>query len=164
MIKPTESDYKCLQKSNRNTKEYSMTKTVSYNIKKVLAGTMLVALPFAFGGCEKDPVKPDNNKPKIARLVFDKNGHHIELDTIRYYLAQDFDSIYMIAEDPNFLSKQTDLHNARMFFQDRCNISTKVRGYGQLYLNSASNPDDRNAIANMGWNVIISNTKKSNQY
>ena len=35
-----------------------MKKTVSYNIKKVLAGTILVALPFAFGGCEKDPVKP----------------------------------------------------------------------------------------------------------
>ena len=38
-----------------------MKTTVSYNIKKVLAGTILVALPFAFGGCEKDPVKPNEN-------------------------------------------------------------------------------------------------------
>lgn len=136
-----------------------MKKTVSYNIKKVLAGTMLVALPFAFGGCEKDPVKPENNKPKIARLVFDKNGHHIELDTIRYYLAQGFDSVYMIANPYDMFAAQSSIHNATGFLQQRCDISPKVRGYDKLGANSATDPADREALKNMGFDVVIVNTK-----
>lgn len=139
-----------------------MKKTVSYNIKKVLAGTMLVALPFAFGGCEKDPVKPENNKPKIARLVFDKNGHHIELDTIRYYLNQGFDSIYMIPNDPNMLATAPEqaVHNATLFLQDRVDISPKVRGYETLNLANTTNSSDINQLRNMGFYVNVANKKQ----
>lgn len=138
-----------------------MKKTVSYNIKKVLAGTMLVALPFAFGGCEKDPVKPENNKPKIARLVFDKNGHHIELDTIRYYLAQGFDSIYMIANPSDMFVEIDNIHNATLFLQDRVNLSSKVRGKDKLEVNKYTNPTDRQQLSNMGFTVVVNNDIKS---
>ena len=49
------------QKHNQRSCEMKKIKqTVPYNLKKVLAGIMLVAVP-VFVSCEKDPVKPDNN-------------------------------------------------------------------------------------------------------
>lgn len=56
-----------------------MKTTFSYNIKKVLAGTMLVALPFAFGGCEKDnnepnnPSNPDTPQQRTEEFIYNAN-------------------------------------------------------------------------------------------
>ena len=145
MIKPTESNYKCLQKSNRNTKEYSMTKTVSYNIKKVLAGTMLVALPFAFGGCEKDPAKPDNKKHNVE-LVYGKlpstQWQNISLDTLyKYNFDPTVDSIFMIPETHNqygtFPTNQLKTLVTKL--RERHNVNpNKVFGKGELQLKNES--------------------------
>ena len=79
-----------------------MKTTVSYNIKKVLAGTILVALPFAFGGCEKDPVKPDNgnnnNQPKHnVELVYENIEQDLPISTISEYNSNEsVDTIFMV--------------------------------------------------------------------
>lgn len=136
-----------------------MKTTVPYNFKKAILFGALVALPFAFAGCEKDTVKPDNNKPKIARLVFDKNGHHIELDTIRYYLNQGFDSIYMIANPYDMFAAQSSIHNATQFLQQRCDISPKVRGHDNIGVNPATALEDREKLKTMGFNVVVVNAR-----
>ena len=164
MIKPTESDYKCLQKSNRNTKEYSMTKTVSYNIKKVLAGTMLVALPFAFGGCEKDPVKPNNKKHNVELMYGNApstNWQHIEMDTIyKYNSDPNVDSIFMI---PTYYNQFCDLStnglkNLATKLRERHNVNpNKVFGKGKLQLKNESTINNPEIVRffrdTLGYNV-----------
>lgn len=86
-----------------------MKKTFTNNILKILAGTILVALPFAFGGCEKDPVKPNNgnnnnNQQKHnVELVYGKlpstQWQNISLDTLyKYNMDPTVDTIFMIPE------------------------------------------------------------------
>lgn len=164
MIKPTESDYKCLQKSNRNTKEYSMKKTVSYNIKKVLAGTMLVALPFAFGGCEKDPVKPNNKKHNVE-LVYGRNSEtswqNISLDTLyKYNFDPTVDSIFMIPEMTNQYSTYStnQLKSITNKLRQRHNVNpNKVFGKGELQLKNESTINNPEIVRffrdTLGYNV-----------
>lgn len=105
-----------------------MKKTVSYNIKKVLAGTMLVALPFAFGGCEKENTKPnDPSNPQQTTytieyiydtgLNFHRNGstttinHTDFVDTIAKHAAnQQVKQIHMIPESQYML--ETSIESA----------------------------------------------------
>lgn len=124
-----------------------MKKTVSYNIKKVLAGTMLAALPFAFGGCEEDPVEPDNGHHNDKRNIELKyNGDtaegltNISMDTIyKYNEDPTVDSIFMIP-DPNtqfavFNAQQ--MTNVVKTLRPRHNVNpNKVFGKGDLKLNS----------------------------
>lgn len=121
-----------------------MKKTVSYNIKKVLAGTMLVALPFAFGGCEKDPVKPENKKHNVE-LVYGTNPstqwQNISLDTLyKYNSDPTVDSIFMI---PESTTQYATLNSAQINnvlipkLRERHNVNPhKVFGKGDLKLNS----------------------------
>jgi len=131
------------QESKRNTKEYSMKKTVSYNIKKVLAGTMLVALPFAFGGCEKDPVKPENKKHNVE-LVYGTNPstqwQNISLDTLYKYNSEPtVDFIFMIPESTTqyAILNSAQINNVLIpKLRERHNINpNKVFGKGDLKLN-----------------------------
>lgn len=143
-----------------------MKKTVSYNIKKVLAGTMLVALPFAFGGCEKDPVKPENNNKKHnVELVYGNapstNWQHIEMDTIyKYNSDPTVDSIFMI---PTYYNQFCDLStnglkNLATKLRERHNVNpNKVFGKGELQLKNESTINNPEIIRffrdTLGYNV-----------
>lgn len=123
--------------------------------KLILMGGLLA---FFNTSCEKEPTptKPDPNQPKIARLVFDKNGHHIEFDTIDYYLSQGVDSIYMIANPSDMFAAQSSVHNATGFLRQRWERNPqKVRGFGDLKVNKKTDPNDRNLLTQMGFNVVI---------
>ena len=123
--------------------------------KLILMGGLMA---FFCTSCEKEPTptQPDPNQPKIARLVFDKSGHHIELDTIRYYLAQGYDSIYMIPNDPNMFVEAHNIHNATLFLQDRCNESDRVNGGGSiLNVHELTAQTDRDALTNMKFKVHV---------
>ncbi len=128
-----------------------MKTTVSYNIKKVLAGTILAALPFAFGGCEKDPVKPDNgnnnNQQKHnVELVYGTNPNiqwqNISMDTINKYNSdKTVDTIFMIPEIYNQYStiSTTGLKNLVNLLRERHNVNPKkVFGKGELQLKAES--------------------------
>lgn len=128
-----------------------MKKTVSYNIKKVLAGTMLVALPFAFGGCEKDPVKPENgnnnNQQKHnVELVYGSQPstqwQNISLDTLyKYNSDPTVDTIFMIPEMTNqFSTNSTNgLKNVIKKLRERHNVNpNKVFGKGEMQLKDES--------------------------
>lgn len=87
------------------------TQTVPYNLKKVLAGIMLVAVS-VFVSCEKDPVKPDNNngnnqqpQKHNVELRYGTNSNtqwqNISMDTMyKYNLDPSVDTIFMIPERP----------------------------------------------------------------
>lgn len=135
-----------------------MKTSVTNKLKKAFAFGMVASLPL-FTACEKDNGNPSEPQPKIVKLVFDKNGHHIELDTIRYYLTQGADSIYMIANPYDMFAAQSSIHNATQFLQQRCDISPKVRGHNEIGVNSATAFEDREALKNMGFDVVIVNTK-----
>lgn len=119
-----------------------MKKTVSYNIKKVLAGTMLVALPFAFGGCEKDPVKPENKKHNVE-LKYGRSPstqwQNISLDTLyKYNSDPTVDSIFMIPEDvAQFANLNATQINTALTpkLRERHNVNPhKVFGKGDIVL------------------------------
>lgn len=122
-----------------------MKKTVSYNIKKVLAGTMLVALPFAFGGCEKDPVKPENKKHNVE-LVYGQNvdtqWQNISMDTLyKYNSDPTVDTIFMIPEMYNQYStvSTNGLKTIISKLRQRHNVNpNKVFGKGELQLKNES--------------------------
>ena len=125
-----------------------MKKTVSYNIKKVLAGTMLVALPFAFASCEKENTTPDNpGNPQPQKhnveLVYGRNNEtqwqNISLDTLyKYNKDKTVDSIFMIPEMTNQFStlSTNQLKNYIIpLLRERHNVNTdKVFGKGELQL------------------------------
>lgn len=120
-----------------------MKTTVSYNIKKVLAGTMLVALPFAFASCEKDPVKPDNNQPKHnVELKYNSRTEggmqNVSMDTInKYNKDETIDSIFMIPDpiDQFATNNATQMQNAVKYFRERHNVNPKkVFGKGDIVL------------------------------
>lgn len=127
--------------------------------KLILMGGLMA---FFCTSCEKEPTptQPDPNQPKIARLVFDKNGHHIEFDTIRYYLYQGFDSIYMIPIDPNMFATYPahPTHNVTLFLQDRIDLSPRVKGRETLNVSDKANISDINQLRQMGFNVNVANT------
>ena len=129
-----------------------MKTTVSYNIKKVLAGTILAALPFAFGGCEKDPVKPDNgnnnNQQKHnVELVYGQNNEtqwqNISMDTLyKYNSDPTVDSIFMIPERTTQFStlNTNQLKNYLIpLLRERHNVNPKkVFGKGEMQLKAES--------------------------
>ncbi|MBP5794833.1 MAG: hypothetical protein J6W41_02350 [Alphaproteobacteria bacterium] len=141
-----------------------MKKTVSYNIKKVLAGTMLVALPFAFGGCEKDPVKPDNKKHNVE-LVYGgvpaTTWQHIEMDTLyKYNSDPTVDSILMIPQISNQFStlSTNGLKNLVNLLRERHNVNpNKVFGKGELQLKNESTINNPEIVRffrdTLGYNV-----------
>ncbi|MFQ6760089.1 MAG: hypothetical protein ACLRFM_01640 [Alphaproteobacteria bacterium] len=120
-----------------------MKKTVSYNIKKVLAGTMLVALPFAFGGCEEDPVKPENKKHNVE-LKYDGRTAagcvNVAMDTIyKYNSDPTVDSIFMIPDPINQFATANSqyMRNVVNYLRERHNVNpNKVFGKGDIVLNN----------------------------
>ena len=118
-----------------------MTKTVSYNIKKVLTGAMLATLPFAFGGCGKDPVKPENKKHNVE-LKYADIAQDLHMDTIfKYNSDPTVDSIFMIPNMYNQYSTASTngLKNVVKKLRERHNVNpNKVFGKGELQLKNES--------------------------
>ena len=105
--------------------------------------TVTFALPFAFGGCEKDPVKPENKKHNVE-LKYDGRTNegcvNIAMDTIYKYNADPrVDTIFMIPEPKTQFStwNRTQMQGAVNYLRERHNINpNKVFGKGDLKLNS----------------------------
>ncbi len=128
-----------------------MKKTFSYNIKKVLAGTILMSLPFTFGGCEKKPLEPDNpntTEPKKhnVELVYGKSPstqwQNISLDTLyKYNSDPTVDTIFMIPEQyQQFGGLSTNaLKQCVTKLRERHNVNNnKIFGKGNIELNAES--------------------------
>ena len=124
-----------------------MKKTFSNNILKILVGTVLVALPFAFGGCEKDPVKPDNgnnnNQQKHnVELVYENIEQDLPISTISEYNSNEsVDTIFMVPDHYNqFSTNSTNgLKNIVKKLRERHNVNPKkVFGKGELQLKAES--------------------------
>lgn len=147
-----------------------MKKTFSYNIKKVLAGTILAALPFAFGGCEKDPLEPDNpnttepKKHNVELVYGDKpstNWQHIEMDTIyKYNSDPTVDTIFMIPTYYNQFNETSTngLKNLANKLRERHNVNpNKVFGKGELQLKNESTINNPEIVRffrdTLGYNV-----------
>lgn len=149
-----------------------MKKTFSYNIKKVLAGTILMSLPFTFGGCEKTSLEPDNPnttgpKKHNVELVYGRNNEtqwqNISLDTLyKYNSDPTVDSILMIPEMTNQFStlKTNQLKDYLIpLLRERHNVNpNKVFGKGEMELNAESvidNPEIVRFFADtLKYNVI----------
>ena len=104
-----------------------MKKTFSNNILKILAGTVLVALPFAFGGCEKDPVKPENKKHNVE-LVYENIEQDLPISTIsKYNSNESVDTIFMVPDHYNqFSTNSTNgLKNIVKKLRERHNVNPK---------------------------------------
>ena len=149
-----------------------MKKTVSYNIKKVLAGTVLVALPFVFGGCEKDPVKPNNGnnnnnqqKHNVELVYGDKpstNWQNISFDTLcKYNSDPTVDSIFMVLEKQNQFSalSTNSLKQCATRLRERHNVNPKKifgKGNFEVAREAVQNNDEitRLLADTLGYNVI----------
>lgn len=118
-----------------------MKKTFSNNILKILVGTVLVALPFAFGGCEKDPVKPENKKHNVE-LVYENIEQDLPISTISEYNSNEsVDTIFMVPKR-NTLYSTTPTNGLKIVvnkLRERHNVNpTKVFGKGELQLKAES--------------------------
>ena len=125
-----------------------MKKTVSYNIKKVLAGTMLVALPFAFGGCEKDPVKPNQPQSKTYTYVYDENG--IPMDTLMAHT--NVDTFYVVPKTYDLFAtaSENNIHNVKNHLDNCTRHNPKTHGKGKFRAKNASIADST-WLANFGY-------------
>ncbi len=82
--------------------------TVPYNLKKLLTGIMLVAIP-AFTSCEKEPVQPNQPSQPQTHNVELKYGkspstqwQNISIDTLNKYNSDPtVDTIFIIPEQAN---------------------------------------------------------------
>lgn len=138
-----------------------MKLTAKYNLKKGLVMGLLAALPM-FNACEKPdpapeptPVTPTDTTTPVTpvvqkhnvELVYE-NGQYqnIAMDTIRKYNADEtVDTIFMVPRYYNdFSTDQTQsLQGLVNRLRDRHNVNpAKVRGKGELQLNSASVADN----------------------
>ena len=128
-----------------------MKTSVPYSLKKGMAFLGVMALPFAFDGCEKDPVKPNNpNNPDNPQqqkhnveLKFNINDQsHIAMDTIQFYNSDpNVDSIFMIADPYTTLGGSTTskLQAYVTALRKRHNVNpNKVFGKGDLELKESS--------------------------
>lgn len=148
-----------------------MKKTFSYNIKKVLAGTILMSLPFTFGGCEKTSLEPDNpntTEPKKhnVELVYgfspSTDWQNISLDTLYKYNSDiSVDSIFMIPENSNQYStfSTNQLNTLVSKLRERHNVNPKkVFGKGELQLKNESTINNPEIVRffrdTLGYNVI----------
>lgn len=118
-----------------------MKKTLSNNILKILVGTVLVALPFAFGGCEKDPVKPENKKHNVE-LVYENIEQDLPISTISEYNSNEsVDTIFMVPKR-NTQYSTTPTNGLKIVvnkLRERHNVNpTKVFGKGELQLKAES--------------------------
>ena len=127
-----------------------MKKTVSYNIKKVLAGTMLVALPFAFGGCEKDPVKPNQPQSKTYTYVYDENG--IPMDTLMAHT--NVDTFYVVPKTYDLFAtaSENNIHNVKNHLDNCTRHNPKTHGKGKFRAKNASIADST-WLANFGYEM-----------
>ena len=134
-------------KSQEHNQENALRITVSYNLKKVLAGIMLAAVP-VFVACEKDTVKPDNNggtggntQPKHnVELIYDRALSSLPIDTVAAYAMQsDVDTVFMIPEQTNqyVTLSANQLSPYMRALRKRHNVNpNKVFGKGDMKLNS----------------------------
>lgn len=112
---------------------------------------MLVALPFAFAGCEKEPVKPNNgnnnNQQKHnVELVYGSQPstqwQNISLDTLyKYNEDKTVDTIFMIPTYYNQFSELSTngLKNLANKLRERHNVNpNKIFGKGELRLKAES--------------------------
>ncbi|MBP9999838.1 MAG: hypothetical protein KBT14_04090 [Proteobacteria bacterium] len=148
-----------------------MKKTFSYNIKKVLAGTILMSLPFSFGGCEKTSLEPDNpnttepKKHNVELVYGDKpstNWQNISFDTLYKYNADPtVDSIFMILEKQNQFSalSTNSLKQCATRLRDRHNVNPKkIFGKGNFEVSTEAVQNNNEIIRlladTLGYNVI----------
>lgn len=65
-----------------------MKTSVPYSLKKGLAFLGVMALPFAFGGCDKDPVEPNNpDNPNNPQNTY--NIEYIYTDGLKFHRVGD---------------------------------------------------------------------------
>ena len=130
-------------------------KALNYNFRKIRNIALIGAMTaFVFASCGKET----QQQPKIARLVFDKSGHHIEFDPIRYYLEQGYDSIYMIPEDPYMYANVENISILVRSLKDRCELSDSNRingGESLMYVNKKTDEADRDALREMRYKVYV---------
>ena len=131
-----------------------MKTTVPYNFKKGLVFLGLMALPFAFAGCEKETVEPsrtggntnpDNPQPQKhnVELVYGQDSEsqwqNISFDTLsKYNNDQTVDTIFMVPERyTQFSTLSTNqLRNYVVpQLRERYNVNpNKILGKGELQL------------------------------
>ena len=137
-----------------------MKTTVPYNFKKAILFGALVALPFAFAGCEKENTTPNNNggnggtnpgggtqpQKHNVELVYGKNEetawNNISMDTLyKYNEDRTVDSIFMIPEMTNQFSTYStnQLKYIIPLLRQRHNVNPKkIFGKGELQLKNES--------------------------
>ena len=65
-----------------------MKTSVPYSLKKGLAFLGIMALPFAFGGCDKDPVEPNNpNNPNNPQNTY--NIEYVYNESFKFHRVDD---------------------------------------------------------------------------
>lgn len=143
-----------------NTLEYSNKKTVTYNIKKVLPGIMLAALPFAFAGCGKENPAPDNGgtnpgggttpQPKTYTFVYDENG--IPMDTLMAHT--NVDTFYVVPKTYNLFAtaSENNIHNVKNHLDNCTRHNPKTHGKGKFKAKYASIADST-WLANFGYEM-----------
>lgn len=144
-----------------------------YNLKKAVLFGGLVALPFAFAGCEKDDNKPNTpstpqQQKHNVEFTYDVSLNGIPLDTISKYAARsDIDTIFLIPESIyQFEALSTSQMNTRRKgLRNRRNIDpNKVFGKGDMYLNSETQSEpaiERFFADTLKYNVLYANKSNS---
>lgn len=128
-----------------------MKTTVSYNIKMAILFGAMTALPFSFGGCEKDPVKPNQpTQSKTYTYIYDNYG--IPQDTVLAHT--DVDTFYVIPKTYNLFATagETTIHNVRVHLENCQNMNPKTHGKGPFKASFASYADSA-WLANFGYQI-----------
>lgn len=138
-----------------------MKTTVPYNFKKAILFGALVALPFAFAGCEKENTTPNNNggnggtnpgggtqpqQKHNVELVYGKDAdtkwQNISMDTLyKYNEDKTVDTIFMVPEMYNQYSTSStnQLKYIIPKLRERHNVNPdKIFGKGELQLKAES--------------------------
>ncbi len=163
-----------------------MKTTFPYNLKKGFIILGLVALPFAFSGCEKENVEPNRGNrnsgntenpdtPDIPKhnveLTYGKSPstqwQNIDLDTIsKYNNDPAVDTIFMIPEAYNqFSGLSTSALQTRVTkLRERHNINpNKVLGKGDLQLASDAVENNQEIVRffadTLKYNVLYTGVK-----
>lgn len=167
----------CPMKKSIQTVPYN-THSNPWNLKKFLAGVMLVAVP-VFTSCEKDPVKPNdndnNNNPQPQKhnveLVYGEGStpwQNVALDTLyKYNFDPTVDTIFMVPYQSNMLStaSTTGLKNVVGKLRERHNVNPqKIFGKGDLELKAESVQNNQEIVRffadTLKYNVVYHNVSK----
>lgn len=146
-----------------------------YNLKRGLLFAGMMALPFAFGGCEKDnnepnnPSNPDTPQKHNVELVYQDIATDLHMDTIYKYLADPkVDTVFMLPSTPDRFStvSTNGLRNVANKLRERHNADkNRVFGKGDLKLHYYSvneNPEIVRFFADtLKYHVIYDNQSKS---